>query len=78
MLLIIDTYKNTELPYFLVLGNKTSWWCSTIKEAFNRLHVSYSDHITYIKDKFPLTNIYEFPDTYSYEEFKANNPHLFI
>ena len=79
MLLVIDTDSTSNLPYFLIRNDQVSYWVSTIESAFNSIHSTYrSDPISYVKNNYPSANIYEFTDTYSYEEFKANNPHLFI
>lgn len=79
MLLVIDTDSTSNLPYFLIRNDQASYWVSTIENAFNSIHSTYrSDPVAYVKNNYPLANIYEFTDTYSYEEFKANNPHLFI
>ena len=79
MLLVIDTDPTSRLSYFLIRNGQISYWSSTIKTAFGSIHSTYqSDPVAYVKNNYPLANIYEFTDTYSYEEFKANNPHLFI
>lgn len=79
MLLVIDTDSTSNLPYFLIRNDQASCWVSTIENAFNSIHSAYrSDPVAYVKNNYPSANIYEFSDTYSYEEFKANNPHLFI
>ena len=79
MLLVIDTDSTSNLPYYLIRNGQVSCWVSTIENAFNSTHSTYqSDPVAYINNNYPLANIYEFTDTYSYEEFKANNPHLFI
>lgn len=79
MLLVIDTDSTSNLPYFLIRNDKASYWVSTIENAFNSIHSAYRSYpVAYVKNNYPLANIYEFTDTYSYEEFKANNPHLFI
>ena len=79
MLLVIDTDFTSRLLYFLIRNGQISYWSSTIKAAFDSIHSTYRlDPVAFIKNNYPSANIYEFPDTYSYEEFKANNPHLFI
>ena len=79
MLLVIDTDSTSDLRYFLIRNGQVSFWVSTIKNAFSYIqNTNQSDPVAYIKNNYPLANIYEFTDTYSYEEFKANNPHLFI
>lgn len=79
MLLVIDTDSTSTLPYYLIRNGQVSFWVSTIESAFSSIqNTNHPDPVAYINNNYPLVNIYEFPDTYSYEEFKANNPHLFI